>query len=743
MLKEVNFSKYSKLLSSLFLGLLAFSFIGCQQESPNVQYQGLSAQSAITLLKTARTADQKKQIINRVSKDPRYGFDWREFWSLAAEDDVAAGLDPSLLKFFFSLSKVSCQKDSHSAFAQAVFKYPDYHDLLLGDDASCYMDLPEEPFVKYFNFYKERLIQMSAAESSRFVNLLTRQQVSDSTVSIKVHLDTIPMKTWGDWILKVLVANQAPLAMRTIDIYESVYGASGLAEMAIVPVLSSPLNFRIFLDKIKMNKTVDLLNRLPRSFYLSDKNSYIDWQQILTTLSLHFEKETYFTTPSRNSAELAFQDYVALHQILLLLEGKLSYEVLLSQYDLLTRKMETYASAKDNEDLFAKVSPSSLLLWLKYRAGKKVSMRELDQVLRAEQTVSRLQISHHKRLQVHISEDWQMNHSAIRSYCSHLQRMNVTNRKIDINDFRFELLQKPGCVELVGGQEGQEVALEFETLQMSMSSVLMTGGVSLKLSGQSFDASIIDLTSTLSHQNLLAEPPQADDGAVAFPVLFGFRIRGATDFFPPGTYYLVSHLTWRKATDGRASAQAPVAGYPGGHLLVEAEEVLPLKAISLGGPGQKAAPRRAGGEESVSIVDRSAIRQDMSGEASLLSRPDLRRFRYLLENAEKNLETNKINIYMQTEVWWKHLSYQQKQKVIAICGTSTPDTDCSHDLAKKAATQIVQELKNLQDADENYVLPRLADETYTESAGLLGSMNEDGAEGQPGAVEIVKKGITQ
>lgn len=184
MVSNVNISQK---VCFFFTFLVLFS--GCSSESPDISYQGVSAENALILLNRAKTTKEVDHIIARVDRDPRYGFDWKEFWE---------GVRPQVSKMnreqqesLFALGTKVCSPTAFNAFALTVSAI--------------------QNFIKMF--YQEELAEsFSIMKTSRCIFLFIKKDgpsflLMKSLCSVNFYKKHIPSKTiffGNSWTKSVL-----------------------------------------------------------------------------------------------------------------------------------------------------------------------------------------------------------------------------------------------------------------------------------------------------------------------------------------------------------------------------------------------------------------------------------------------------------------------------------------------------------------------------------------------------------
>jgi hypothetical protein len=753
--ESISYSRFCRIQLTMIIVGAGIILGGCSDEKANVKYSGISADNAITLLKKSDSQEKNQNILRRVSEDAQYGFDWSEFWTRADEQGIIGTLNTENQKTFFALAAKSCSPKEFNAFAKITLAHPEFHESVLGNTPTCTENLSHENFKAYFEYLKPKVFSQKSAYYTYFVNLISRQYKGTSDHANLLHsLDEVTSRQWKDLLQDFFKIQASSLAIEVANIYGDLYGSNALIDVIVLPVTENSESFKKFQQVFGTSRALDLLSRLPKSFYVSEERTEKQWLGIIGLVTSAFISQTFPERESFSGADQAYLDYELIVKLAMNLEKKISTVDLLSHLDKTTRALENKISSSSSNNFFENHDKNIWTLFLRYRIEKQISLSEVEQALALETNASLIYQLQRTRLNIYSLNDEYKLHNAITLFCEQLELAGVNRRSTDVDKFQANMLEAPGCLHLSNIDPETALTINQERVEQSLFGVFVTEGASLRIRTQSLDASMIDLTSTLKHPDLTFEPPLDDDHALAFPMVLGFRLEKPSDSFSQGTYYIISHLTWRKATNGRSAVTQPLAGYSGGALDMEVtdhENSFEPKITSIGGPGQKGAPVRLGGKPSTSQIDKSAVQMALSSNPDfnehsaqtriLLSRPRLSILEEILKTAQVNPETQNIEVFVDSKIWWNSLSPIDQEKVNSICGGQGESQTCAHQLAVKAAEQIHAEMTAAREGRTgSYVLPRLALEEYTEPAGSLGPVNPDGPEGAPGELSV--KGFT-
>ena len=726
------------------IGLLTLSllFIGCQKNSETIEYKGIGEKQAVQLLVRAQSAKQQTSVIERIRRDSRHGFAWESFWNEIRRENLLHDLEPQVKGELLGLVAESCSEPAYEAFAKLIFTQVDRHDLLLNVTNQCSFALSDQLYLDYFTFYRGKVIAGEASSFEPFSQLVSRQmQAGEATLSLRNSFDSVAPAQWSQIIENGFEKARAEASMELIDAYEKVYGSYELADVLLKPALSSPDEFATLMKSFGFGRTLDLLQRVPENYFTSLADQKINLEIPLTLIVQTYSQQQYRPLNTFSLAEQAYRDFLSIAHIIQRAESNLSYQTIFDWSDGMFSTLERWIKTDRLSQIYDRFEPSVFLLWTRYRLGEELTERKVVETVKNQSTVSPWREALEALLLIHVQNNQELAHQQVQQFCAKLNDLGVPSRQVPITQFSADTLKTPGCVEVTETAEDSIINIEVESLDMNLATVLSTSGASLSINAKTVDASIIDLTNTQTHPDLPAEATPTESNAVVFPVLLGLQILNDTGIYGPGFYYMLSHFTWRKAATGAAATAQPLTGFPGGDLNIQAETSTPFQAVSLGGDGQKAAPPLTGGSADVSVIDPSNVSLEFSSLAGvlparrLLVRPDVRAIKHLLQFAERTDE-NKIRVYADTEIWWRNLNAEQKQKVSVICNSEIPDQECSHRLAEQAIIQLVTEITaESTNLDQNSVLDRLASTTYHEFKGSPGPINPSGERGASGTIQ--------
>lgn len=729
--------------------IMSFLIVGCSSESPDVKYQGISAQNAVKLLNQAKTTQATDNVITRVSRDPQYGFQWQEFWTGVAP--LTADMKEEQRAKLFALGNQSCTQQSYNAFASTVLPYSNYFNLVLNQTKSCNESLNDENLKNYFHYYRPRLRTASVEEYGLFRDLLQKAR-PDSQTGLRDLMDEVSSRDWTKIIRRSLDQQETDVTIDLVNTYGDVYGANGLVDVVFLPLTENKDGFLAFLKAFGFSKTMDFVLSLPSQFFNSEERTAEQWQDVLSALTQDFLASDYLLRTYATIATQGYQDYSKLHMLMKYLDKKVPMTFLLSEFDVQTRFMEKLLFGSEDV-FFLQTEPSLLTLWLEERIFGKIESIDLLNVVNNEDSLTPLEKIYYRRLQVFFVTKEADIHRAIESYCQLLAETGVVERQVPSIEFNGNLLTTPGCVR-VESRDNQEAILwtSAKSVEMSMSSVLITSGISLVIEMPRFDGSVIDLSSTYVYPDLPAQSARPEDHALVFPVVMGFQIKNEVDSFSPGIYYIVTHYTARKAAPGRPSGSVPLKGHDGGDLLLKVTDPQGSYApqvVSQGGKGQKAVPVTEGGRADTSsfrwdevqknLLSTNYMTDDFSQDRYLLTRPTVKKISDLWSHAEKRADDtgDVISTFVDADVWWRSLPLLQQQKVLEYCQEDVFSQTCANGLAEKAAEQVKLEIHQLgKDYPSNTGLERIALLDFTEPAGDPGPVNANGEDGESGFLQM-------
>lgn len=718
----------------------------CQQERASISYNGIEAEPAITLLTKATTKAQINNILNRVQNQPRYGFDWSAFWKLAKIKAVAQKFDSESKKQFYALSLLTCQRDSRDQFAQLALEDISAHAFLFDSKMQCQLPLFQSSFVNYFKFYQKEMRDQNLTALPFFAQLIKNQTLDASQEqTLRDVFDAYPPKHWQTLLSQAIFSEHTSDAILILNVYETVKGKFGLAENILAPLLTKESEIGLFIQSLGLTTSLTVLQKIPPASYAHLQKKYQTLPKILKELSKTFQDNLNESLSLNNT----YQNLLALVQVLTLMESSLDYKTLFFEVDVLLKKIEISMTQKS--DTFAQFlienETSSWILWFKWRSGLTVTEQEVSDVLDSEKTNSRwLQVAH-QRLKMNTLSDAFRIHAEIESFCQKMKDLNVSEQHIEIPMFSAQILSQPGCVSLKNTEPNDILEIHTDSLSMSSFSVLKTKGAHVVVDAKNVDLAIVDLSNQMSHPDLPQEPNPADADAVVLPVILGFELANDTDMHSKGFYYFVTHFTWRTAAPGLAATIQPLPGLPGGDLQINAQSISPFVFVSLGGVGQKGAPRTSGGKASESNIDMVLFRDTFEGTSEktlqkTLLRPSIGVLLNLFENAQRNPETKRIMVYNNTEIWTKLIDDSQKQKALKICNQSLIDMNCAQKIANLAVNQVAEEIQKDQSLyGANFILERLATSDFIEPSGEPGPLNLNGEQGPSGELIVQTKGI--
>jgi hypothetical protein len=727
----------------LFFSLLA----GCQGETPEIKYTGISTQSAIDLVLSANSKPELLSTVERIHTDRQQTFDWVDFWTQIRESGHFSQWTPPMQESLLSLFLLECSQEGVLAKARLIKDSPHYYSQLFGANTSCRYLLNSALFSHYMELLLRPLREGNIIENQHdvvTVDILHQHFQSWGMNSVMVEaLASVQVSVWQDFLVGLIEKNDPESTANFIVLYNGLLGNSQLAQFLIPALVERPGFLPRFVQVLDYYFSLDLLAAtISKSEQLTNINQE-DWYQLLEYIVENWAKRSW----SLGSTDFRQDPIPALGKIFSLFnqaQHQIELLELLQWIDQITLELRSQIQASViSQD--ANLSDNRLAtLWI--QKNIMGSLPSTAQGLSRDGVVnSQLDRVLMSRLKIDMSEAGRLHQGqAINDFCQLLEQAGLSEKEIVPSNFNSELLSQPGCVSL------GHLPMDHPALNMRLSSppsffsVLRTHGTSIEIEGLvKADQLVIDGSATRSHPQPAIELPLADDHALVIPVSFGFRLLEDTYLLDAGTYYLPFHYIHRKAKDGRPAQHQPLQGLPGGHIsFISDYEPTPLM-ISLGGAGQSPVPPRQGGNGDVSSISWARFDRELRLSSSVglirsLIRPTIGTLDHILEHAELDTDGRSIRIFTSTQAWLSSLEPDQQDKLSTFCAHQELSiTSCYHQVTLLAAQQLSELLDQaLSENSSSYILPQLASEEFTLPGGEQGPLNSEGRSGEPGVVSI-------
>lgn len=749
-------------ISKIFILTLAIgvALLGCSPSDPKLTDSGIDAVGAIALFDKAQSSQERDQVLTKIKTHRRVGFDWVYLWRALAENDRPLKFTEPQLEQLFSLSSDSCFVESFQAFSNLVLRMNRGFEFVFGVKKSCALPLSDETFLKYVKFFTGRvwptgevqtLATDATADARRLGELLISQVQSDSRTDKTPILRSLTSDGWLVLIERLLQVGEASLASNLVQAHQNQFGGIRFLDAMIHSLLTRPQSLKVVLAKNPLLDVLRILTADPALKITSETVTAENWQQVFDLLA---EK---FTTEVSAIDHALFENALnSVHLLELLPERAAAappFQRQLKWHENILRTLER--SVRGQAHLLDSSHSHPVALWLKLRFKQSLSTFE-EVALQTAASGARLSQALLFKLRLRAFSDQSRLGEKIHEYCQWLAANQVPERSVPGPQFEWAMTGEPGCLHLSGNTSAADTLTRAsaEPIEMALDSVLYSSGWNLKLTAPFLDGAFLDLSTTLQHPDLPAEPPEATDHAVAFPLLMGIRMASMTTLpHGAGTYYFIFHHTWRKATAGRPAKAQPLRGFPGGTLnLVTEQPELTTDPMfySAGGPGQKGVPPRVGGNSSLSEVQWSPLAEELQ---ALEAQPDLmaskpipaanvavRVLHELLVGGEVDA-AGQTRLFIEPGRLLKHIPEVQRAKALSACPNPT-DLSCWESVTLKGAMELWSRYSaTCPQVGQNRVCdPQALDQTFDrlssvrfeEPAGALGPVNPDGEVGSNG-----------
>lgn len=765
-MRNVDFARLNK--RCLLTALLVLVCTACSPSDPHLTYQGIDASGAISMLDKAVTEDNQNLALSKIEKDRRAGFDWSYFWDHLQESGRLDRLSPAQRDRIFALSAQSCSVDGFAKFADLALRARMGFDFVIGPKKVCAEPLLEKEAEKYVRYFTSVFAKVDGAESYRRLAELLVTQVSLVSPGRRSKVfDLVSTNQIQETIESLLTDGRGDLAARLVQAYQQEFGGVRFVQSLVTNWWKHPDVFKTAIARDNLIDIVRVMVADPGLLVRLPKIDETILRQDLKVIGDKFNQELAGSVTTSQTYEEILRTLHLLGQMPQNFRTGPKFEDQLSWYENLLRATEAFLRrSPDAEQMLAATDTDPVSMWLKLRLREKWTDRDQSLVQKIT-PVHPLMAALMWKIKLRSEESPILRHRDLGRYCSWLMSQGIAETTIPVGEFKWARLSRPGCVHLKApATPTASIQTTDKKIQSAFDSVLLTDGWNLQAKFDSFDGAFIDLTTALKHPALPPEATPEQDNAVAIPLMLGLRIDNPRILNGVGIYYFIYHYTWRKARDGRAAEQAPLAGYQGANLSISVTDEahsIPPTVVSLGGPGQTAAPRRAGGRSAVSEVDWSSLSRALShaktesgglnAQPMPISNPSMRVLNLLFQSGEIN-DHGELRLYIDPQRLFVALTPEEQNAELQVCPSGAADLDCWHDVSMKAAGELWRDYiaacpkasgserecrSNMQDV----VLDRLNSDRFEEAGGKLGPINFNGPFGGNGHFSWNGKEITQ
>lgn len=741
-----------------FLTAVLSALGACSQPGgqTNYSYKGIEADYAASRILSAGSSEEARDVIGKVRSEAQFGFRWTHFWERLAGAGALGRLAPESRVALLNLQEFSCAEGAFQAYSRLVLTDPAYLGYLAGEGRVCETPLRFEELDRSLEVLSAGLENQNPAAQStargRIAALLVREQRLGNSIDWRPLLSRISGARWVEIGQNLLGGTQvAPLA-DLIRLHYVTFGRADFSEAVFAPIVGNPQRFSALVDRLGSQDVLGLLRYSPVVTKSQPTVQASTWQANLDALGRDFQRRSGQGVAPANWGEL-WNQYLGLRDFERRVGGAGRGTERLAWLEGILRAVERELR-RDPErakQFLARENDSLDRIWLEYRIDRQLIKVDAERLGKQE---VRDELERLWKIRLDLARDWSQRelHDGILNFCKEIGA-EVTSLGRPQVGLAADELRRPGCWELTETTEEktkEKVEWRAGAYTQGFFSVLFTNGRNLDLEADAIDASVIDSTALRVHPDLPVEPTPASADAIVLPFVLGLRIQDPEAFaYGAGIHYFLYHYVARSPEAGAASSVAPAKGFGGGNLRVAARSTnnsyLPI-VVGIGGPGQRGAPRRAGGRASRSELSWSKARSDLRNsappagaenqQAIPIPPPSLITLGRLFEAAERNPNDGRIRVYLNASLYRSWLSPEQVEKFNRICSGASFEA-CMESLLPRAAAQLealsVAAVPNL---GAEAVLDEVQTGEFRVADGALGPENPAGAEGDAGEIQI-------
>lgn len=598
--------------------------------TPANKPEGYFTDKAINALSVATTDSERDGVLNELEDAiPEKRPNWALFWEQAAAQDITKDWQAPQVERFLGLHKLSCEAESFRAFAYYVLYRQQGLKFLSPPerfcDVSLGVDLSLRVLEKHFADF-EAAGSPNSEQAQRLASNLTRFYLYEYSLNRAPNWQPVIKSLSGEQWARVLKSldksPDAKLMASLFDHHLNVNQEGVALRTQRFALLQNPEAFKTFSSKMGLPKLLEVLGDMSHEqaeeidLAVLERNTKQLVDALLNVTSNEDKVESWSKFWLSWIAYRHFEAKVSDRLPLAFLAGNLE-RIQLRLEGEMRQDMRSARSFFDQVH-FGGADFSFLKLRI---LGRKAYLEKARTRAIPEKSglFSKVDTLIAKRMSVHLAENDPEKRTAIQAFCAYLNEQNIPTLQISGTDLRQELDKglKAGCYRL-SGDAGAKTQIDLNVGRMSFDAALIAPGQSLKVVANSFDGSMIDLSSekTPATQVVVADRPQ-DRDALVVPMVLG--LEGLTPEFKPKSmlekepmtrhHVVVMHLPVRLAKPGIA-APAAEAGESGGNLVVRlrpkhsaiTELSFPPTFVSMGSAGQPGAVQSLGGREAISLI---------------------------------------------------------------------------------------------------------------------------------------------
>lgn len=720
--------------------------------------QWIDAELALSKVLTAQTPEDQEKVVLDIQQRHAPDFSWNWFWeNLTAEISALSNSSPKFMNALFELSFFSREEKDFRSFANFVIAVEKGFEFLTSSKRKNSFTLGPTITTLILRkligkLEKEINPEKAVATAVTISQILVEQYRSASASNWDEAFATLNQNQW-DLVAKTLMNSKKDgVLLDLVGIHYQHHQA-----VSFVPSLvNSIIRENALLKKTMDDFGLEFVGRL-LLHYPSSRLGVLP--QGALEKRLNYLTEEFLARKPKASAESfrrMWTDFLLLRGIQENWDSRLPLLFVLEWLEKVHRKLEDvftqdFDLAADLLD--AQVDYSLDKDWVQFRLSRKSPI--VSEVFFNNQTirVTRIDRILGARLAAHLEKDVVLRNKRLSEFCQVLSQEGIVNRKIKAVEFLSNpLVQlKPGCLSIEAAPAVLAMNVPEWVMPFDMAILVTNSNFNFKVTR--FDGSLFSLNTTTELAPMQAQAPLSSrEDAIAFPLVVGFKI-AQPDLYPDGVgvYYFVIHLS-RSAQTGRKSPNGPLPGVSGGNLKIEIKNSMnsfPPTLVSLGGPGQKAAPAQKGGKGNHSGVNWFKLQEwfnrldgngdlEKKGERPIFEVPHftIRGLRDLQQHASQI--DNEPDLFINAD-YVSLLEAEDQAEIREACTGFNDLKTCFKKylgpLAAKRIKQILEE--NTSSESEDFKHPFLSPESFDEPNGKDGVVSPDGSIGKEGLVEWI------
>lgn len=780
--------------------LFIFSLNGCSNGTVSVtEEKAFDAETALHLLEVASSAEEIDHALGRIETNTSQKFDWIYFWQGLDKRTVMPKLGKADQERVFSMHALSCRTDHFQAFGEFAEKLDTGFPFLLKPLKKCANPLSDSTIDRIIRKFdgeikNETDTKVVEEKSTALTNFLVSETSQNGEHDWKSSLDTLLPTTW-EKVAKSLAGKDAPsqadpgsdsnsagkkhsLFLNLTQLHLKKRGNLDFMEPAVGVILKSADAFKLFLKQIRYPALLQLLLNAKESLF-SDLTQD-QFEQLFDRLNQAYSAELSRIRPSANATQEVASAFfktgwdllIDLRQVernvhslhktkhaLVWLEGlhRIYEEELLKLIRFAPAFLDTLPAefSYQNADAF----------WIRFRIQQRLENTTLAAISELSEIKTATSMSLLDRvLSFRLNAYFHPSTETIQAFCDELEKDDILPTKVPVDqlDTISKLLGNSGCIFVEGAKPGDEHHFKGVDVKMAYDSAVIAPDLNLFWETNLFDGALFDLSSQTFHTDLPDEPPLEGDSALVVPLLVGIQMTDKTFLRGEGSYYFIFHHVIRRATNGREASAIALKGNPGGNIEItvpaareKSLELFKPTLVSNGGPGQKAAPARKGGDGDVSRIDRATCKlftsqMEARGKVSETTKP-IDRFYFIEKPSTRTLQTlfrygvkkpsaqnvpESVQGIVEENTAYLHAQKNEKQ-INAIS-----ELRLQRPIYKQQIDRSLNEIEGILASDinpDNYFIPEIGSYSYEVIAGDLGLTGTDGAQGETGTLDLKVK----